>query len=147
MTNNIQLNSICHLLNHKNKRGLIQALYGSYEVVAAPENAVKINVINTNKRYTKNRHLFLKISIDVISSSHHTKNKFPIKDFFNKCDQIHRKLQVWSHLLKSLMENLVFCAVSNCSAYLPSTDYCFQVFVGFQDNLVTQIVKKIVICV
>ena len=108
MTNNIQLNSICHLLSHKNKRGLIQALYGSYEVVAAPENAVKINVINTNKRYTKNRHLFLKISIDVISSSHHTKNKFSVKDFFNKCDQIHRKLQVWSHLLKSLMENLVF---------------------------------------
>ena len=34
---------------------------------------------------------------------------FPIKDFFSKCDQIGRKLQIWSHLLKkSLMENVFF---------------------------------------
>ena len=32
--------------------------------------------------------------------------KFSIKDFFNKCDQILRKLK------KSLMENFVFCAVT-----------------------------------
>ena len=32
--------------------------------------------------------------------------KFSIKDFFNKCDQIRRKLK------KSLMENFVFCAVT-----------------------------------
>ena len=38
--------------------------------------------------------------------------KFFIKDFFSKCDQIRRKVRIWSHLLKkSLMENLVFCAV------------------------------------
>ena len=38
--------------------------------------------------------------------------KFPIKDFFSKCDQIRRKLRIWSHLLKKyLMENLIFCAV------------------------------------
>ena len=38
--------------------------------------------------------------------------KFSIKDFFNKCDQIRRKLRIWSHLLKkSLMENFNFCAV------------------------------------
>ena len=31
-----------------------------------------------------------------------------MKDFFRKCDQILRKLCIWSHLLKkSLMENLV----------------------------------------
>ena len=43
--------------------------------------------------------------------------KFSIKDFFSKCDQIRRKLQIWSHLLnKSLMENLIFCAVQ--AAYL-----------------------------
>ena len=47
------------------------------------------------------------------SSSHCTKNNFSIKDFFSKCDQIRRKLQIWSHLLKkSLMENFIFCAVS-----------------------------------
>ena len=41
------------------------------------------------------------------------KMKFSINDFFSKCDQIHRKVRIWSHLLKkSLMENLIFCAVT-----------------------------------
>ena len=40
------------------------------------------------------------------------KIKFSIKDFFSKCNQMRRKLQIWSHLLKkSLMENLFFCVV------------------------------------
>ena len=35
--------------------------------------------------------------------------KFSIKDFFIICDQIHRKLRIWSHLVKkSLMENSIF---------------------------------------
>ena len=35
--------------------------------------------------------------------------KFFIKDFFGKCDQIPRKLRIWSHLLKkSLMESFIF---------------------------------------
>ena len=38
--------------------------------------------------------------------------KFSFKDFFSKCDQIHKKLRIWSHLQnKSLMENFIFCAV------------------------------------
>ena len=38
--------------------------------------------------------------------------KFSIKDFFSICNQIQRKLRIWSHLLKnSLMENFTFCAV------------------------------------
>ena len=38
--------------------------------------------------------------------------KFSMNDFFSKCDQIGRKLRIWSHLLKkSLMENSIFCAV------------------------------------
>ena len=38
--------------------------------------------------------------------------KFYIKDFFSKCDQIRSFLRIWSHLLKkSLMENVIFCAV------------------------------------
>ena len=42
------------------------------------------------------------------------KTKFSIKDFFSKCDQIPRKWQIWSHLLKkSLKENFIFCAVSS----------------------------------
>ena len=40
------------------------------------------------------------------------KMKFSIKDFLSKCDQIHRKLRIWSHLMKkSLTENFIFCAV------------------------------------
>ena len=29
------------------------------------------------------------------------KMKFSIKDFFSKCDQIRRKLGIWSHLLRN----------------------------------------------
>ena len=40
------------------------------------------------------------------------KMKFSIKDFSSKCDQIRKKLQIWSHLLKkSLMENFIFSVV------------------------------------
>ena len=40
------------------------------------------------------------------------KMKFSIKDFFSKRDQIRRKLQIWSHLLKKfVMENFIFCAI------------------------------------
>ena len=36
------------------------------------------------------------------------KTNFSIKEFFSKCEQICRKLRIWSHLLKkSLMENLM----------------------------------------
>ena len=38
--------------------------------------------------------------------------KFFIKDLFSKCDQIRRKLRIWSHLLKkSFMKNFFFCVV------------------------------------
>ena len=47
------------------------------------------------------------------------KMKFSIKDFFSKCDQIRRKLRIWSNLLKnSLMENFIFCAVSAETVFL-----------------------------
>ena len=37
------------------------------------------------------------------------KMKFSIEDFFSKCDQIRRKLRIWSHLLeKYLMETFIF---------------------------------------
>ena len=39
------------------------------------------------------------------------KKKFSTEDFFSKCDQIRSFLRIWSHLLmKSLMENFIFCA-------------------------------------
>ena len=38
--------------------------------------------------------------------------KFSNKDCFNKCDQIHSFLRIWSQLLKkSLIENFIFCVV------------------------------------
>ena len=53
-----------------------------------------------------------------IPGIHHTNQKwrdlpaqkmFSIKDFFSKCDQIRRALQIWSHLLKkSLMKSCIF---------------------------------------
>ena len=37
---------------------------------------------------------------------------FFIKDFFSKCEEIRRKLRIWSHLLeKSLMKNLILPAM------------------------------------
>ena len=44
--------------------------------------------------------------------------KFSIKDFFSKCDQILRKLRIWSHLLKKfLTENFIFSAVKCISTF------------------------------
>ena len=49
-----------------------------------------------------------------VSANTAQKLKFPIKDFFSKCDQICSFLRIWSHLLKKhLMENFIFCAVKN----------------------------------
>ena len=49
------------------------------------------------------------------------KMEFSMMDFFSTCEQISRKLRIWSHLLKkSLMENFNFCAVylEHCQASL-----------------------------
>ena len=55
---------------------------------------------------------YLKIQESLRSENTAQKMKFSIKDLFSKCDQIRRKLRIWSHLLKkSLMENFIFCAV------------------------------------
>ena len=46
------------------------------------------------------------------------KMKFSIKDFFRKCEQIRRKLRIWSNLLKKpLMKKLIFCAVMALSLF------------------------------
>ena len=52
--------------------------------------------------------------------------KFPIKDFFSKCDQIFSLQRIWSYLLKmeSLMENFILCPVLN---QLPSIYYTHHV--------------------
>ena len=59
--------------------------------------------------YCREAHLLV-LSNHVIYTTQ--KMKFSIKDLFSKCDQIRSFLRIWSHLLqKSLMENLIFCAV------------------------------------
>ena len=43
---------------------------------------------------------------------HYTEKEFTVKDFFRKCEEIHRKLQVCSHLLKKLLaESFISCSV------------------------------------
>ena len=47
------------------------------------------------------------------------KMKFSVKDFFSKCDQICKKLRIWSHLLKkSLLENFISYAVYQMNEYI-----------------------------
>ena len=54
--------------------------------------------------------------------------KLSIKDFFSQCDQIPRKLRIWSYLLKkSLMENFLFCAEQSYH-YLLITANAFDSF-------------------
>ena len=54
--------------------------------------------------------------------------KFSIKDFFSKCDQIRRKQQIWSHLLKKyLIKNFTVCAahlVRKTHAYKVNSFIC-----------------------
>ena len=59
--------------------------------------------------------------------------KFSINDFFSKCDQIFRKLRIWSHLLKKcLMKSFIFCAVwtltsvRSFSSFYPIWDFYFS---------------------
>ena len=55
------------------------------------------------------------------------KMKFSMKVFFSKCDQIRRKLRMWSHLLKkSFMENFIFfifCAARRTLQCVNATRY------------------------
>ena len=53
------------------------------------------------------------------------KVKFSIMDFFSKCDQIHRKLRIWSHLLKkSLMEKQMISLLRLRSGVTQSLGQC-----------------------
>ena len=53
------------------------------------------------------------------------KLKFSTKDFFSKFNQIRRKLQIWSHLLKkSVMENLIFLQCVN--TFCANDSFCFD---------------------
>ena len=63
------------------------------------------------------------------------KIKFTIKDFFSKCNQIPRKLWMWSNLLKkSLMENFIFCAV-----FLSCNDLVYAYLKFYDQDLFTHL--------
>ena len=69
------------------------------------------------------------------------KMKFSIKDFFSKCDQIRRKLRIWSHLLKKfLTKNFISCTVTcsskfaNCKHVLHETQTLSQRFHEWKSN-------------
>ena len=77
------------------------------------------------------------------------KIKFSIKDFSSKCDQIRRKLWIWSHMLKkSLMENFIFlCSVCCTVAFIKS-----EIIFSFQLNEpliadVAEIIKLAIACI
>ena len=70
------------------------------------------------------------------------KKKFPITDFFSKCNEIRRNLRIWSHLLeKSLMENFIFLYSVYCGEFykvnrkkrIVMTELCFQLNETFQN--------------
>ena len=64
----------------------------------------------------------------IIMMTDTAQKKFSINDFFSKCDQIRRTLQIWSHLLKkSLAENFIFCAVKLFLEWL-TDERCFSFF-------------------
>ena len=53
------------------------------------------------------------------------KMTFSINDFSSKCGQIPRKQRIWSHLLnKSLMENVIFCAVTIWTTWKNINNVC-----------------------
>ena len=55
---------------------------------------------------------------------HCTKNEVFHYGFSSKCDQIRRKLCIWSHLLKkSVMENFIFCAALLVTIYYLQVSY------------------------
>ena len=55
-----------------------------------------------------------------------TAQKFSIKDFSSKCDQIRSFQRIWSHLLeKSLMDNTIFCVLD---------DYSIEPMICMQDH-------------
>ena len=89
-----------------------------------------LSIINTKKRNYKSDIALkvLKVTQFDIGSQIAQKMKFSIKDFFSKCDQILRKLRIWSYLLKkSFMENFVFlCSVNDITRKIIRLKYFIE---------------------
>ena len=72
-----------------------------------------MNSFKANYKSKEKDVIFVFLTFDELRTSAAQKIKFFTKDFFIKCDQIRRKLRIWSHLLKkSFKAKFIFCAVS-----------------------------------
>ena len=75
---------------------------------------IRKKIICIIQNITYLNYLTFPLSLDTDTAQ---KMKFPIKDLFSKCDQIRRKLRIWSYLLKkSLMETSFLCR-GNCIVF------------------------------
>ena len=82
---------------------------GRSGINAHPRNAYFNSLIISTSQFLTKKKKLTQLEQKTITAQ---KKKFSIKKFFCKCDQVRRKLRIWSHLLKkSLMENFIFCAV------------------------------------
>ena len=65
------------------------------------------------------------------------KMKFSVKDCFRRCGQIWSFLRIWSHLpKKSLMENLIFCAVINALIFVLNLLKVNKLIIKTSDNII-----------
>ena len=84
-------------------------------VFSGPKYLSRVEILSHSVGKFRMINEFLLQPIRVFENNHTDiaqKMKFPIKDYFSKCDQIRSFMRIWSHLLKkSLMENFIFCAV------------------------------------
>ena len=79
----------------------------SYNNIYYKVTSLTVNIFQTYFEYVLGKEKEAILYLSTVQ-----KMKFSIKDFFSKFDQIHRKLPIWSHLLKkSLMVNFIFCTV------------------------------------
>ena len=82
---------------------VISSFVGKIKLNFQYKTMTKKMYYNLLQKYKKSVFQILKIKL-------HKNMTFPIEDFFRTCDQIRRKLRIWSHWLKkSLMENFIFC--------------------------------------
>ena len=71
------------------------------------------------------------------------KMKFSIKNFFNKCDQIRRKLRIWSHLVKkSLNKQFIFCTVTDFGLFNGKSlrDTLYFLFCNLQSSILVRLI-------
>ena len=95
-----------YILVFQKTHSLFQLIFRDSEV----PQILKINTFQEALFYTLASSTNLTLKVVPIGTAQ--KMRFFIKGFSSKCDQIRRKLPIWSHLLeKYLMENSIFCAV------------------------------------